>query len=263
MAGKSTYIRTGALCTILAQMGAFVPAEHAEIGIADRVYTRVGAADDLAGGRSTFMVEMSEVAEILGGCTSQSLLILDEVGRGTSTYDGVSLAWSLIEHLHEGPARPRTLFATHYHELSALEEELARVRNCSAAVKEWQGEITFLHRVVEGPSERSFGIHVARLAGLPEAVLKRAKDILRTLEEEGARRVEDVTEAGEASARRKTACAPKRGETGQLMLFDAPEELDPAVHDILQRLKGVDVDRLTPVQALALLDELARKARGI
>ncbi len=151
MAGKSTYIRAGALCTILAQMGAFVPAERAEIGIVDRVFTRVGAADDLAGGRSTFMVEMSEVAEILAGCTSRSLLILDEVGRGTSTYDGVSLAWALIEHLHEGAAKPRTLFATHYHELSALEEELPRVKNASASVKEWQGEITFLHRIVAGP----------------------------------------------------------------------------------------------------------------
>ncbi len=270
MAGKSTYIRAGALCTILAQMGAFVPAERAEIGIVDCVFTRVGAADDLAGGRSTFMVEMSEVAEILAGCTSRSLLILDEVGRGTSTYDGVSLAWALIEQLHEGAAKPRTLFATHYHELSALEEELPRVKNASASVKEWQGEITFLHRIVTGPSERSFGIHVARLAGLPEALLNRAKDILLALEEEGARRVSDVTEGGAqigampASGREKSS-ANKRGnrakQDGQLLLFDAPAELDPAIREIVEKIKTLNTDSMTPVQALAMLDELARKAR--
>ena len=274
MAGKSTYIRAGALCAILAQMGAFVPAERAEIGIIDRVFTRVGAADDLAGGRSTFMVEMTEVAEILAGCTSRSLLILDEVGRGTSTYDGVSLAWALIEHLHEGAAKPRTLFATHYHELSALEEELSRVKNASASVKEWQGEITFLHRIVPGPSERSFGIHVARLAGLPESVLKRAKDILLALEEEGARRVDDVTEGGaqigampsSGAGREKTQVksnTKRPKQDGQLLLFDAPEELDPAVHEIIDRIKGVDTHALTPMQALTLLDELVRKARNL
>lgn len=267
MAGKSTYIRAGALCTILAQMGAFVPAERAEIGIVDCVFTRVGAADDLAGGRSTFMVEMSEVAEILAGCTSRSLLILDEVGRGTSTYDGVSLAWALIEQLHEGAAKPRTLFATHYHELSALEDELPRVKNASASVKEWQGEITFLHRIVAGPSERSFGIHVARLAGLPEALLNRAKDILLALEEEGARRVSDVTEGGAQIGAMPTSksSANKRGnrakQDGQLLLFDAPAELDPAIREIVEKIKTLNTDSMTPVQALAVLDELIRKAR--
>ncbi|HLX64142.1 MAG TPA: DNA mismatch repair protein MutS [Planctomycetota bacterium] len=273
MAGKSTYIRAAALCAILAQMGAFVPAERAEIGIVDRVFTRVGAADDLAGGRSTFMVEMSEVAEILTGCTSRSLLILDEVGRGTSTYDGVSLAWALIEHLHEGASKPRTLFATHYHELSALEEELPRVKNRSAAVKEWQGEITFLHRIVDGPSERSFGIHVARLAGLPETVLTRARDVLLALEEEGARRVSDITEGGAqigesaAPARERNAARSKiparASRDGQLFLFDAPQELDPAIHEIVERIKALDTDGMTPKQALAILDELVRKARKV
>ena len=272
MAGKSTYIRAAALCTILAQMGAFVPAERAEIGLVDRVFTRVGAADDLAGGRSTFMVEMSEVAEILAGCTSRSLLILDEVGRGTSTYDGVSLAWALIEHLHEGGAKPRTLFATHYHELSALEEELPRVKNASASVKEWQGEITFLHRIVPGPSERSFGIHVARLAGLPESVLARAKDILLALETEGARRVDDVTDGGAQigsmpihGREKPVHKSQKKGPNhdGQLLLFDAPTELDPAVHAIIDTIKALDLNALTPLQALTILDELARKARGL
>ncbi len=269
MAGKSTYIRAGALCTILAQMGAFVPAERAEIGLVDRVFTRVGAADDLAGGRSTFMVEMSEVAEILAGCTSRSLLILDEVGRGTSTYDGVSLAWSLIEHLHEGVAKPRTLFATHYHELSVLEEELPRVKNASAAVKEWQGEITFLHRIVPGPSERSFGIHVARLAGLPESVLTRAKDILAALEEEGAHRLSDVTEGGAQIGSMPSADSTKkpRGkrpeQDGQMLLFDAPKELDPVIHELVDTLKSLNLNEMTPIKALSLLDELTRKARGL
>jgi len=265
MAGKSTYIRCSALCTILAQMGAFVPAERAEVGLADRIFTRVGAADDLAGGRSTFMVEMAEVAEILSACTERSLVILDEVGRGTSTYDGVSLAWALIEYLHEGPGKPRTLFATHYHELAALEEELPRVRNYSASVKEWQGEITFLHRIVEGPSERSFGIHVARLAGIPTKVLDRARRILNALEAEGAQRVTDVTQGGaqvgqSSGSNRRKKLKPKND--GQLMLFEPqPEQLEPKVKELLEALRDLDPQSMTPLQAIAKLDEIAKKAR--
>jgi DNA mismatch repair protein MutS len=271
MAGKSTYIRATALCVILAQMGAFVPADAAEVGLVDRIFTRVGAADDLAGGRSTFMVEMTEVAEILSACTSRSLVILDEVGRGTSTYDGVSLAWSLIEYLHEGAATPRTLFATHYHELSALEEELPRVRNASAAVKEWQGEITFLHRIVPGPSERSFGIHAARLAGLPEKVLDRARAILRSLESEGSHRVDNLTDdgaqllsgGGEKVKSRAKRRAPTKTD-GQLQLFDPePEDIDTEVKALLDELREQSPESLTPVQALAALDKLVRKARGL
>jgi len=264
MAGKSTYIRCSALCTILAQMGAFVPAERAEVGLADRIFTRVGAADDLAGGRSTFMVEMAEVAEILAACSERSLVILDEVGRGTSTYDGVSLAWALIEYLHEGPGKPRTLFATHYHELAALEEELPRVRNYSASVKEWQGEITFLHRIVEGPSERSFGIHVARLAGIPTKVLDRARRILNALEAEGAQRVTDVTQGGaqvgqSGGSKRKKL---KPTNDGQLMLFEPqPEQLEPKVKELLDSLRELDPQSMTPLQAIAKLDEIAKKAR--
>jgi DNA mismatch repair protein MutS len=246
-------------------MGAFVPAERAEVGLADRIFTRVGAADDLAGGRSTFMVEMAEVAEILAACTERSLVILDEVGRGTSTYDGVSLAWALIEYLHEGPGKPRTLFATHYHELAALEEELPRVRNYSASVKEWQGEITFLHRIVEGPSERSFGIHVARLAGIPTKVLDRARRILNALEAEGAQRVTDVTQGGahvgqsSGSGRRKKM---KPKNDGQLMLFEPqPEQLEPKVKELLDSLRELDPQSMTPLQAIAKLDEIAKKAR--
>ena len=271
MAGKSTYIRAGALCAILAQMGAFVPAEKAEVGLVDRIFTRVGAADDLAGGRSTFMVEMTEVAEILAACSSRSLLILDEVGRGTSTYDGVSLAWSLLEHLHEGPARPRALFATHYHELCALEEELPRVKNASAAVKEWQGEITFLHRIVEGPTERSFGIHVARLAGLPAPVIERARQILAQLESDASHRVDGLTEGGAqvgsggntaGRAGRKARLKPSTSD-GQMQLFEpSAEAIDPAVKELLEQVRTLDPHSMTPLEALSALDRLVRKAKG-
>jgi len=271
MAGKSTYIRASALCVILAQMGAFVPAEKAEIGLVDRIFTRVGAADDVAGGQSTFMVEMTEVAEILAACADRSLLILDEVGRGTSTYDGVSLAWSLVEHLHNGPARPRTLFATHYHELCALEDELPRVKNAAAAVKEWQGEITFLHRIVPGPSERSFGLHVARLAGVPASVVERARAILVELENEAEHRVENVTEGGAQvggsawpNARSQGGKQPLRpaARDGQLQLFEPdPDVLDPAVKALLDDLRALDPNSLSPLEALALLDKLAKRAK--
>ena len=272
MAGKSTYIRASALCVVLAQMGAFVPAEKAELGLVDRIFTRVGAADDVSGGQSTFMVEMAEVAEILLACTDRSLLILDEVGRGTSTYDGVSLAWSLVEHLHEGLARPRTLFATHYHELCALEDELPRVRNASATVKEWQGEITFLHRIVAGPSERSFGLHVARLAGVPAPVIERARAILQELESEAAQRVEKVTEGGaqvsasSAPNGRRQALGRARlapaARDGQLELFEPNADiLDPAVKALLDELRALNPDSLTPLEALALLDKLVKRAK--
>jgi DNA mismatch repair protein MutS len=271
MAGKSTYIRATALSVILAQMGAFVPAERAEVGLVDRIFTRVGAADDLSGGQSTFMVEMIEVAEILAACSDRSLLILDEVGRGTSTYDGVSLAWSLVEHLHEGPAKPRTLFATHYHELCGLEDELPRVKNAAAAVKEWQGDITFLHRIIPGPSERSFGLHVARLAGVPAPVLERARMILSELESEAERRVENVTAGGaqvssgsgpngKGAAKRRRIAPVARD--GQLDLFEADAAmLEPAVKALLDELRALDTDGLTPKDALALLDKLVKKAK--
>lgn len=261
MAGKSTYIRSVALCTILAQMGGFVPAQAAEVGLVDRIFTRIGAADDLFGGRSTFMVEMAEVAEILAHASDRSLVILDEVGRGTSTYDGVSLAWAIVEHLHQGAAKPRTLFATHYHELCGLEEELPRVRNASAVVKEWQGEITFLHRIIAGPSERSFGLHVARLAGIPSPVIERARAILLELEAEAQDRVANVNVP--ASAKPKRRRIQPRHDDGQMMLFEPTEkEIDPRVKLLLDELRGTDANALTPLQALAKLDELVKKAKG-
>jgi DNA mismatch repair protein MutS len=283
MAGKSTYIRGAALAVILAQMGAFVPAEHAEVGLVDRIFTRVGAGDDISGGRSTFMVEMAEVAEILANATDRSLVILDEVGRGTSTYDGVSLAWALAEHLHEGSRRPRTLFATHYHELCALEEELPRVRNACAVVKEWQGEITFLYRVVAGSSERSFGLHVARLAGLPRGLLERAGAILCELEAEAQERVANVSPGGASlssaakGGARAGAGAPGQSAViqprfkrlqptradGQLLLFEpSAAEIEPRVKALLDELRALNPEGLTPLDALAKLAELARKAKG-
>jgi DNA mismatch repair protein MutS len=183
MAGKSTYIRQVALITLLAQVGCWVPARACRVGLVDRIFSRVGASDDLARGNSTFMVEMNETANILNNATDRSLLILDEIGRGTSTYDGLAIAWAVVEHLHRDPGRgPRTLFATHYQELTQLARHLPRLRNFSVAVKEWNDEIVFIRRVVPGAADRSYGIQVARLAGLPLSVIDRAKTILAKLE---------------------------------------------------------------------------------
>ena len=240
MAGKSTYIRQVALLTLLAQTGAFVPAQAAEVGVVDRIFARVGAGDELAQGLSTFMVEMTETANILRHATDRSLVILDEVGRGTSTYDGVSLAWAIAEHLHDRVGA-RTLFATHYHELTGLSALKPGVRNRNVAVAERGGEITFLHQIVPGSADRSYGIHVARLAGLPRPVLVRAQAILADLEQ---------GTFDPAAAR----SAPR--EVSQLSLFEAGVKNDP----IRQRLRDLDVDATTPLDALVLLAELRRLA---
>ena len=185
MAGKSTYIRQIALITLMAQIGCWTPATKCRVGLVDRIFSRVGASDDLARGNSTFMVEMNETANILNHATERSLIILDEIGRGTSTYDGLSIAWSVVEHLHRGEAAgARTLFATHYQELTQLDKHLPRLRNFSVAVKEWNDDIVFVRRVVPGAADRSYGIQVARLAGLPLSVIERAKTILQKLEGE-------------------------------------------------------------------------------
>jgi len=215
MAGKSTYIRQVALITLLAQVGCWVPARRCRMGLVDRIFSRVGASDDLARGNSTFMVEMNETANILNNCTSRSLLILDEIGRGTSTYDGLSIAWAVVEHLHHDPERgPRTLFATHYQELTQLEKYLPRLRNFSVAVKEWNDDIVFVRRVVPGAADRSYGIQVARLAGLPLSVIERAKLILEKLES-------DDTEVALPSpnARPKKKLTIRKGDEGQLDLL--------------------------------------------
>src|SRR5690606_33154112 len=181
MAGKSTFLRQNALIVVLAQMGSFVPAKRATIGVVDRLFSRVGAADDLARGRSTFMVEMVETAAILNQAGPRALVILDEIGRGTATFDGLSIAWAAIEHLHD-QNRCRALFATHFHELTALAPKLPRLHNATVRVKEWQGEVVFLHEVVPGAADRSYGIQVAKLAGLPARVIERAKTVLAMLE---------------------------------------------------------------------------------
>ena len=183
MAGKSTYIRQVALLVVMAQMGSFIPAKEASLGIVDRVFTRVGASDDLARGRSTFMVEMQETANILNNATPRSLIVLDEIGRGTSTFDGISIAWAVAEHLHNTTAvKAKTLFATHYHELTDLALTLGGVVNCSVLVREQNDGIVFLRRIVDGPADKSYGIAVAKLAGMPDTVLKRAREILANLE---------------------------------------------------------------------------------
>ncbi|MCK6554588.1 DNA mismatch repair protein MutS [Candidatus Binatia bacterium] len=244
MAGKSTYLRQVALIVLLAQMGSFVPASAAEIGLVDRLFTRVGASDNLAGGESTFMVEMKETAEILGNLTSRSLVVLDEIGRGTSTFDGISIAWAVAEHLHAAPGRPLVLFATHYHELTDLARTQARIGNASVAVREWKGEVVFLRRIVPGPASQSYGIQVATLAGVPSPVIERARQILRNLE------AGELDDAGRPRLAEGTANAGP-----QLALFAPPQ------NRLRDELAAMDVNRLTPMEALARLHELVERAR--
>ncbi|HET7437720.1 MAG TPA: DNA mismatch repair protein MutS [Thermoanaerobaculia bacterium] len=242
MGGKSTYLRQVALIVLLNQAGSFVPAAKARLGICDRIFTRVGASDQLARGESTFMVEMHETANILNNATDRSLIILDEVGRGTATFDGLSLAWAIIEYLHDNPARSGiTLFATHYHEVTDLAKTKARVANYNVAVKEWNEQIIFLRKVVEGAADKSYGIQVAKLAGIPHSVIDRAREILITLE----RKERDVVE----ETRRRTPGA----ETKQLGLFSSREQ------SILDALREIDIDALAPRDALNALYELKQR----
>jgi DNA mismatch repair protein MutS len=238
MAGKSTYIRQVALITLLAQIGSYVPARSATIGVADRLFARIGASDELHGGQSTFMVEMTEAANILNNAGEHSLVILDEIGRGTSTLDGLSLAWAIAEHI-AGSVRCRTLFATHYHELTDLSRQFAGVRNFNVAVREWQDQVVFLHRIVEGGTDRSYGIHVARLAGVPRAVLHRAKELLGQLA---------VHHVGQSPGRKRAAA-----DANQLDLFADPTP------ELLAALRGVDLDNTTPRQALELIQQWKEK----
>jgi DNA mismatch repair protein MutS len=246
MAGKSTFMRQVALITLMAQMGSFVPAASARIGIADRIFTRVGASDNLVRGQSTFMVEMMETANILRNATPRSLVVLDEIGRGTSTFDGVSIAWAVAEYLHDTPgSTPRTLFATHYHELTELEVTRARVKNFNIAVREWNDRVIFLRKIVPGGASHSYGIQVGRLAGLPKEVVERAREILRNLEKG------EYTEGGVPRiAGGKKAAAP----SPQLALFGGE---DSAIRD---RLRALDITTMTPLEALNALDELKRMA---
>jgi DNA mismatch repair protein MutS len=247
MAGKSTYIRQTAIVVLMAQMGSFVPAGKARVGVCDRLFTRVGAEDDLAGGQSTFMVEMSEAAWILNHATSRSLVILDEIGRGTSTFDGIAIAWALTEYLSE-VIGARTLFATHYAELTRLSDELKSVRNLNVAVREWGDSIVFLRRIQPGATDRSYGIHVARLAGVPDAVVERARAVLKGLEGDRDATVDRLT-FGDAPKRRP--------QDVQLGLF-APSPPDPVVEE----LKALDLERMTPIEALQKLAELRKRVGG-
>jgi DNA mismatch repair protein MutS len=237
MAGKSTYLRQAALIALMAQIGSFVPAERAHIGVVDRIFTRIGAQDEIAAGQSTFMVEMVEVANILHHATSASLLILDEVGRGTSTYDGISIAWAVVEHIHNHPRlRAKTLFATHYHELTDLAGMLPRVRNFSMAVAEEGDRVIFLRKVVPGGADRSYGIHVAELAGLPKTVIHRAEELLEELE------------AGQNGA----VIKPRVVQPKQLSFLS---ESDP----VMQELRDIDISAMTPLEAINKLYELQRR----
>jgi DNA mismatch repair protein MutS len=245
MAGKSTYLRQVALIVIMAQVGSFVPATEASLGLVDRVLTRIGARDDLRRGESTFMVEMRETARLLEGLGERSLLLLDEVGRGTSTFDGLAIAWALAEHLHD-TTRAKVLFATHFHELTDLARERPRVKNLSMAVREWGGEVLFLRRVVEEPASRSYGIEVARLAGLPQSVIARARQILANLE---------IGELDESGQPRLAHRADGATAAGQLGLFT------PTERRVLDDLKAIAVEQLTPIEALNTLARMLERLR--
>ena len=246
MGGKSTFLRQNALIAILAQMGSFVPAESAHIGIVDRLFSRVGASDDLARGRSTFMVEMVETAAILNQAGERALVILDEIGRGTATFDGLSIAWAAVEYLHE-KNRCRAIFATHFHEMTALAGKLPRLHNVTMRVKEWEGDVVFLHEVAKGAADRSYGVQVARLAGLPDAVVARAKDVLHQLEEgemsgKADRMLDDlplfaaVVKKAEGAPARKSEADAVRETLGSIN----PDELTPReALEALYRLKGM------------------------
>jgi DNA mismatch repair protein MutS len=251
MGGKSTYLRQAALIPLLAQIGSFVPAKDAKVPIVDRIFARVGASDNIARGQSTFMVEMQETANILHTASSRSLVVLDEIGRGTSTFDGLSIAWAVAEYLASNPkARPKTLFATHYHELTDLADALPGIVNAHVAAREWKDDIVFLRKIVRGRSDRSYGIQVARLAGLPASVVARAKEILRGLERDELSRGGRPTLSG-------TAGDP---QTSQLGLFVSPGDSAPRAerNAVADRLKDIDVDAITPRQALELVAELKK-----
>jgi DNA mismatch repair protein MutS len=244
MSGKSTYIRQTALLVIMAQAGSFIPAKDARLGLVDRIFTRVGASDELVRGQSTFMVEMTETANIINNATGKSLVILDEVGRGTSTYDGLALAWAITEHI-ANKIKCRTLFATHYHELTELAELFANVKNCNVAVREWADEVVFLHKIIPGGTDKSYGIHVAKLAGVPKSILERSKEILEELENTFTKEA-----TGSHLAKHKTKKPP------QDIVFIQKHK------GILDKLSSTDVNNLTPIEAINLLSQIKKEIDG-
>ena len=251
MAGKSALLRQTALITLLAQIGCFVPADSAKIGIVDKIFTRVGASDNISAGESTFMVEMTEASNILNNLSAHSLVLFDELGRGTSTYDGMSIAWAIVEHIHESSkGRARTLFATHYHELNEMENSFSRIKNYNVSVKEIDGKVIFLRKLMPGGSEHSFGIHVAKLAGMPKSIVKRSEQILAKLEASGNR--------GEMKSAPTTEIADTR-EGVQLNFFQLD---DPVLSQVRDEILGIDVNNLTPLEALNKLNDIKRIVRG-
>lgn len=256
MAGKSTYMRQTALIVLMAQIGSFVPAAKADIGLVDRIFTRVGASDDLASGQSTFMVEMTEVANILRNATSKSLLILDEIGRGTSTFDGLSIAWAVIEHISNSKLLgAKALFATHYHELTELEGKIDNVNNYCIAVKENGDDIIFLRKIVKGGADKSYGIQVAKLAGVPESVTDRAKEIVEELvQTDITSRIKDIAVLGAPKPKAKKY---DDVDLAQMSLFDTVKD-----DDVLKELKELDLGNLTPIEALNTLYQLQNKLKN-
>ena len=246
MSGKSAILRQTALITLMAHIGSFVPASAAKIPLTDKIFTRVGASDNLSGGESTFMVEMNETASIINNITARSLILLDEIGRGTSTYDGISIAWSIAEYIHQSPHKPKTLFATHYHELNELENRFERIKNYHITNKEVGNKIIFLRKLAPGGSIHSFGIHVARMAGMPPALINRANEVLASLEDKHAGAAAPIKE------KLKEVALPKM----QLSIFDAHSA---TFDEIRQLLENTDINRLTPVEALLKLQEIKSK----
>jgi DNA mismatch repair protein MutS len=241
MSGKSAILRQTALIVLLAQMGSFVPAEKVRMGVVDKIFTRVGASDNISMGESTFMVEMNETASILNNISDRSLVLLDEIGRGTSTYDGISIAWAIAEFLHENPARPKTLFATHYHELNEMSEGLPRIQNYNVSVKELKDTVLFIRKLVKGGSAHSFGIHVAKMAGMPQMVIQKAQKLLKKLEK---------NHSGEALNGLKSS-----KDDMQLNIYNLD---DPLLEEIREDIVSLDINTLTPVEALMKLNELKR-----
>ena len=256
MAGKSTYMRQTALIVLMAQIGSFVPASQANIGLVDRIFTRVGASDDLASGQSTFMVEMTEVANILRNATSKSLLILDEIGRGTSTFDGLSIAWAVVEHISNARLLgAKTLFATHYHELTELEGKIDSVNNYCIAVKEKGDDIVFLRKIVKGGADRSYGIQVAKLAGVPETVITRAKEISEELSDADiTTRVREMSVQGQETKAKEKPKKMDVVDMAQMSLFDTVSD-----NDVIEEIKGMDISRMTPMDAMNTLYQLQNK----
>jgi DNA mismatch repair protein MutS len=255
MAGKSALLRQTALIVLMAQMGSFVPAESASIGVVDKIFTRVGASDNISLGESTFMVEMNEAASILNNLSERSLVLFDELGRGTSTYDGISIAWAIVEYIHEQRGHAKTLFATHYHELNEMEESFQRIRNYNVSVREANGKVIFMRKLVRGGSEHSFGIHVAKLAGMPSSIIQRANQILKDLETDHSQ--SPIANGQETIGSGKATVSAPSGM--QLSFFQLD---DPVLEQIRDEVKNLDINNLTPLDALNKLSEIKKLVGG-